>query len=50
VVSNFSVFWGFTTATAFGTLSGLIEVGSIPIIFARPRHQLTEDYITGRFG
>jgi hypothetical protein len=24
VVSNFSVFWGFTTATAFGILSGLI--------------------------
>jgi len=36
--------------TAFFHLGDLIEVGPTPRIFTRPRHQLTEDYITGRFG
>lgn len=36
--------------TAYFHLGDLIEVGSTAQIFTRPRHQLTEDYITGRFG
>ena len=36
--------------TAYFHLGDLIEVGSTKQIFTRPRHQLTEDYITGRFG
>ncbi len=36
--------------TAYFHLGDLIEVGSTERIFTRPRHQLTEDYITGRFG
>ena len=36
--------------TAFFHLGDLIEVGSTKRIFTNPRHQLTEDYITGRFG
>ncbi|MGD8521025.1 MAG: phosphate ABC transporter ATP-binding protein PstB [Desulfobacterales bacterium] len=36
--------------TAYFHMGDLIEVGSTPMIFTRPRHQLTEDYITGRFG
>ncbi len=36
--------------TAFFHLGDLIEVGSTERIFTNPRHQLTEDYITGRFG
>ena len=28
----------------------LIEVGETDRIFTNPRHKLTEDYITGRFG
>ena len=31
-------------------LGDLIEVGPTSQIFTNPRHQLTEDYITGRFG
>jgi phosphate transport system ATP-binding protein len=36
--------------TAFFHLGDLIEVGGTQRIFTNPRHQLTEDYITGRFG
>ena len=36
--------------TAFFHLGDLIEVGSTRQIFTNPKHQLTEDYITGRFG
>jgi len=36
--------------TAYFHLGDLIEVGDTKEIFTRPRHQLTEDYITGRFG
>lgn len=36
--------------TAYFHMGDLIEVGPTPKIFTRPRHQLTEDYITGRFG
>jgi len=36
--------------TAYFHLGDLIEVGDTEQIFTRPRHQLTEDYITGRFG
>jgi phosphate transport system ATP-binding protein len=36
--------------TAYFHLGHLIEVGTTEQIFNTPRHQLTEDYITGRFG
>jgi len=36
--------------TAYFHLGDLIEVGPTAQIFTRPKHQLTEDYITGRFG
>ncbi len=36
--------------TAYFHLGDLIEVGDTDMIFTNPRHQLTEDYITGRFG
>ena len=36
--------------TAYFHLGDLIEVGPTAKIFTRPNHQLTEDYITGRFG
>jgi phosphate transport system ATP-binding protein len=36
--------------TAYFHLGDLIEVGDTRQIFTNPRHQLTEDYITGRFG
>jgi len=36
--------------TAYFHLGDLIEVGETNQIFTNPRHQLTEDYITGRFG
>jgi phosphate transport system ATP-binding protein len=36
--------------TAFFHLGDLIEVGETKIIFTNPRHKLTEDYLTGRFG
>ena len=36
--------------TAYFHLGDLIEVGSTDQIFTNPRHKLTEDYITGRFG
>jgi phosphate transport system ATP-binding protein len=36
--------------TAYFHLGDLIEVGPTTQIFTNPSHQLTEDYITGRFG
>jgi len=36
-----------TEKTHMGTL---VEVGPTTRIFTNPRHRLTEDYITGRFG
>ena len=36
--------------TAYFHLGDLIEVGTTDHIFTNPRHKLTEDYITGRFG
>ena len=36
--------------TAYFHLGDLVEVGATDRILTNPRHQLTEDYITGRFG
>ncbi|HPF57597.1 MAG TPA: phosphate ABC transporter ATP-binding protein PstB [Candidatus Competibacteraceae bacterium] len=36
--------------TAYFHLGNLIEIGETDQIFTNPRHKLTEDYITGRFG
>ncbi len=36
--------------TAYFHLGDLVEVGETTQIFTNPRHKLTEDYITGRFG
>jgi phosphate transport system ATP-binding protein len=36
--------------TAYFHLGDLIEVGPTDAIFTNPRHRLTEDYISGRFG
>jgi phosphate transport system ATP-binding protein len=36
--------------TAYFHLGLLVEVGETDRIFTNPRHRLTEDYITGRFG
>ena len=36
--------------TGYFHLGELIEVGETDRIFTNPRHRLTEDYITGRFG
>ncbi len=36
--------------TAYFHLGYLVEVGDTNDIFTNPRHKLTEDYITGRFG
>jgi phosphate transport system ATP-binding protein len=36
--------------TAYFHLGHLIEVGRTSDVFTNPRHKLTEDYITGRFG
>lgn len=36
--------------TAYFHLGRLIEVGDTAQVFTNPSHQLTEDYITGRFG
>ncbi|HQU63575.1 MAG TPA: phosphate ABC transporter ATP-binding protein PstB [Nitrosomonas sp.] len=36
--------------TAYFHLGDLIEVGTTESVFMNPLHQLTEDYITGRFG
>ena len=36
--------------TAYFHLGKLVEVGETAQIFTNPRHKLTEEYITGRFG
>jgi phosphate transport system ATP-binding protein len=36
--------------TAYFHLGDLIEVGQTDQLFTKPRHKLTQDYITGRFG
>jgi phosphate transport system ATP-binding protein len=36
--------------TAYFHLGELIEVGDTDRVFTNPKHRLTEDYITGRFG
>jgi phosphate transport system ATP-binding protein len=36
--------------TAYFHLGDLVEVGETAQVFNNPQHQLTEDYITGRFG
>ena len=36
--------------TAFFHLGRIVEVGKTSDIFTNPKHQLTENYITGRFG
>jgi phosphate transport system ATP-binding protein len=36
--------------TAFMHLGDLVEFGETEAIFTAPRHQKTQDYITGRFG
>lgn len=36
--------------TAYFHLGDLVEVGETTQIFTNPKHKLTEDYITGRFG
>jgi phosphate transport system ATP-binding protein len=36
--------------TAYFHLGKLIEVGNTKEIFTTPQHELTENYITGRFG
>ena len=36
--------------TAYFHLGNLIEVGPTDKIFTKPKHKLTESYITGRFG
>jgi len=36
--------------TAYFHLGQLVEVGETSLIFTNPRHQMTENYITGKFG
>lgn len=36
--------------TAYFHLGDLVEVGATDKVFTTPKHKLTEDYITGRFG
>jgi len=36
--------------TAYFHLGKLVEVGKTNDIFTNPQHELTENYITGRFG
>ena len=36
--------------TAYFHMGRLVEVGETDQVFTNPRHRLTEDYITGRFG
>ncbi|MCU0735003.1 MAG: hypothetical protein MUF20_05695 [Methylotetracoccus sp.] len=35
---------------AYFHLGRLVEVGATAEVFMNPRHKLTEDYVTGRFG
>ena len=39
-----------STRTAYFHLGRLVEVNNTDVIFTKPEHQLTESYITGRFG
>ncbi|MEM9256167.1 MAG: phosphate ABC transporter ATP-binding protein PstB [Pseudomonadota bacterium] len=39
-----------SSRTAYFHLGKLIEVGETKSVFTNPKHQLTENYITGRFG
>ncbi len=39
-----------SSRTAYFHLGKLVEVGSTEHIFTNPTHQLTQDYITGRYG
>ena len=39
-----------STRTAYFHLGRLVEIGETTDIFTNPKHKLTEDYITGRFG
>lgn len=39
-----------SSRTAYFHLGNLVEVGSTDQIFTNPTHELTQDYITGRFG
>jgi phosphate transport system ATP-binding protein len=36
--------------TAFFYLGRIVEAAETPVLFSRPRHKQTEDYLTGRFG
>jgi phosphate transport system ATP-binding protein len=36
--------------TAYFHMGDLVEVGPTDLVFTNPKHKLTEDYITGRFG
>jgi len=36
--------------TAFFYLGRLVEAAETPVLFSRPHHKQTEDYLTGRFG
>jgi phosphate transport system ATP-binding protein len=36
--------------TAFMYLGELIEFASTEVIFMNPKHERTQDYVTGRFG
>lgn len=40
----------FSDYTAFMYLGELLEFGTTPVVFARPVHQKTEDYLSGRMG
>lgn len=36
--------------TAYFHLGKLVEVGNTEEIFVNPKHELTQNYLTGRFG
>jgi phosphate transport system ATP-binding protein len=40
----------FFNLESVGEPGRLIEIGSTTDIFSQPKHQQTEDYISGRFG
>ena len=39
-----------STYTAYMYLGEMVEFGTTAVLFTRPQHRKTEDYITGRFG
>jgi phosphate transport system ATP-binding protein len=45
-VSDYTVFMNLLESGA----GGVVEAGPTKQIFTAPKHQRTEDYITGRFG